>query len=54
MSVQLYAGNASIWRAMTTTILPKSLDCTNLLESRIPRTEVKNPTAIKSGKDHNL
>lgn len=41
MSVQLFAGNASIWRAMTTTILAKNLDSTNLLESRFPRTEQK-------------
>lgn len=39
--MQLFAGNASIWRAMTTTVLAKSLDSTNLLESCFARTEVK-------------
>lgn len=47
MSVQLFAGNTSIWRAMTTTILAKRLDCTNLLESCFPRTEVKTLLQLK-------
>jgi len=31
MSVKLFAGNTSIWRAMSTAVLAKRLECTNIL-----------------------
>lgn len=41
MSVQSFAGNGSIWRAMSAAVLAEKLEWTNLPGSRFPRNEVK-------------